>query len=64
MEEFFKPGSEIALFKNEMDLPEKVKHYLARPEERKSITEAAKARIHRDHHYTKRVERMLSLLRK
>jgi len=59
--EFFEPGIEIALYEGERDLPERVRYYLEHEEERKSTTEAAKARILREHTSRHRAQQMLDM---
>jgi len=60
MPEFFIENSEIALYNDELDLPQKVRYFLDHPEERKEITKAAKQRIQKDHLFTQRVRTILS----
>ncbi|MBI3852519.1 MAG: glycosyltransferase [Verrucomicrobia bacterium] len=49
---FFSAGHEVAVFRSEADLPEKVKYYLANPEERLRIRAAGHRRC-RDSRYTR-----------
>ena len=55
IEEYFVPGEEIALFENESDLLEKIRHYEAHPDERERVRKAGYARALRDHTYERRV---------
>ncbi|RJP27842.1 MAG: glycosyltransferase family 1 protein [Candidatus Omnitrophota bacterium] len=60
MQEFFAPETEITLYKTAADLTEKIGYYLDHAEERKSITQAAKKRIMKDHSYIQRARRILA----
>lgn len=57
--DYFIPHEEIALFQGARDVAQQVRYYLERPEKRKSMAEAARRRILRDHSYAKRVQRMV-----
>ncbi len=59
--DFFAPGREVATFDSRADLLEKVKYYLAHPDERKAIAEAGCRRAHRDHTYEIRLRRLLEI---
>jgi len=59
LSEYFEIGSEVVTFEGRADLREKVEYYLARPEERQRIAEAATKRAHRDHTFEKRLEVLL-----
>ncbi len=58
IKEFFEPDQEIVLYETPEELSEKVEYYLAHPEERKVITDAAKERILKDHPYEKRAKQI------
>lgn len=62
LHEFFEPETEIALFQDARDVRQKIAHYLNHPDERKSITEAAKSRIQKDHLFSQRVQLILKNL--
>ncbi len=62
LKEFFDPEREIALFRGPEDVAEKVEYYLSRPEERQTISAAAKDRILRDHSFEHRTQRILEIL--
>ncbi len=62
MKEFFEPETEIALYEDANELRQKVEYYLDHPDERRAITEAAKARIQTDHTFTRRVKPILKNL--
>jgi spore maturation protein CgeB len=53
--DYFEPGVECVTFRGPDDLLEKVRHYLARPEERAAIARRGLARAWRDHTYQKRL---------
>lgn len=60
--DFFEPGQEVATFDSRADLLEKVRHYLAHPDERKAIAWAGCDRAHRDHTYEIRLRRLLGIV--
>jgi spore maturation protein CgeB len=60
--EFFEPGREVATFDSRADLVEKVRYYLAHPEEREAIAEAGCRRAHRDHTYEIRLHQFLRIV--
>lgn len=51
---FYEIGREIACYDGPRDLADKVKYYLARPDEREAIRSAGRARCLRDHTWHKR----------
>lgn len=55
----FEPGREIITFRDIDDLRAKIRYYLDRPDERRVVAEAARARTLRDHTYTERMASML-----
>ncbi len=59
---FFEPGREVAMFESSVDLVEKVKYYLAHPQEREAIAEAGCRRAHREHTYEVRLRRLLKIV--
>ena len=61
IQEFFKIGEEIITFYTIGDLLEKINYYLAHPEERKKIADAAYARAHKEHTFEKRLEKLLEI---
>lgn len=62
LDEVFEPGKEIVTFENVNDLKDKIKYYLAHPEERRSISERATARVHKEHTYAHRIQEMLQII--
>jgi spore maturation protein CgeB len=60
--DFFEPGREVATFDSRADLLEKVRYYLAHPEEREAIAEAGCRRAHRDHTYEIRLRQLLQIV--
>jgi len=58
----FEPGKEIVTFSNLSDLRDKIQYYLAHPEERKKITDAAYKRVVSEHTYGHRIREMLSVI--
>jgi spore maturation protein CgeB len=62
VQDFFEPGREVATFDCRADLLEKVRYYLAHPEEREAIAQAGCRRVHRDHTYEIRLRRLLEIV--
>jgi spore maturation protein CgeB len=60
--QYFEPGREIATFTGRADLLEKIRHYLARPDERARIAEAGQRRAHRDHTFSARLSQLLKTI--
>jgi len=60
--DYFEVGREVATFKGRGDLLEKVRYYLARPDERARIAAAGQARAHRDHTFAARLRVLLQTL--
>lgn len=59
----FEIDKEITIFKNEEELVEKVRYYLAHETERKHIARAGWERVQRDHTLDKRIHEITTLLR-
>lgn len=55
IKEYYEPGVECATFRGPDDLVEKVRHYLARPDERATIARHGLLRAWRDHTYHNRL---------
>lgn len=62
--DLYKVGEEIVCYKDEKDLKDKIKYYLAHPEERKAIALKGQQRAYCDHTYQKRLERIISIIEK
>jgi len=60
--ELFEPDREIAVFSDLAELRAKLDHYLAHPEERGRLAEAARQRVLAEHTYHHRLERMLAAI--
>ncbi|MBI4085295.1 MAG: glycosyltransferase [Candidatus Liptonbacteria bacterium] len=60
LERYYETGKEIAVYKNEEEIPEIVKYYLVHEEERKKIARAGYERTIRDHVYEKRFDEIFS----
>lgn len=56
-------GREIACYRNHIDLPEVLRYYLDRPEERRAIAKAGYERAMREHRWVHRFEAVLAMLR-
>ncbi len=59
LEEFLAPGREVAVFDNERELLDMAEHYLAHPEERAAMAQAARRRVLDEHTYYHRMETLL-----
>jgi len=64
IEATFEPGREIVTYEDREDFKEKLRHYLARPEELEEIGRRGQARCHRDHSADVRVKELQELFRK
>jgi spore maturation protein CgeB len=60
--EYYVPGKEIAVYKDENELVEKVKYYLSHEEVRKAIAHAGFNRTMKDHTYQKRFEQIFKAM--
>jgi spore maturation protein CgeB len=56
---FYRPGVEIATFKNRADLLSKIRHYLAHPQERNAVALSGFERTRREHTYESRFQEVL-----
>jgi spore maturation protein CgeB len=54
--EHFEPDKEVLIYRNQDELLDKVRHYLAHPEEAERIRQAGHARALRDHTYQHRFQ--------
>ncbi|KAF0232167.1 MAG: hypothetical protein FD177_2641 [Desulfovibrionaceae bacterium] len=64
MERLFEPGREVAVYGDPEEIPELVRHYLAHPEERARIAEAARKRVLAEHTYVTRMGQLLDVMKK
>lgn len=60
--ESFEAGKEVITFRNLPDLKEKIAYYLAHPEERAKVVQAARERVLKEHTYAHRLRSMLSII--
>lgn len=60
VENLFSPGRELALFSHEEELAGLIEHYLARPQERAAMAQAARRRVLAGHTYYHRMETVLA----
>lgn len=60
--DYFDVGREIVLYRNQEDLLEKIRHYLAHEEERAAIARAAHARVLKEHTWTQRFEQIFDAI--
>lgn len=59
IERLFDPGTEVVCFKNFDEIEPLARHYLAHPQERRKIAQAARKRILSEHSYEKRVDSLM-----
>lgn len=59
---FFEVGKECEAFRNERELLEKVRYYVAHPQERLAIAAAGQRRTLRDHLYSRRIGQLVDML--
>lgn len=62
--EFFEPGKEVETYQTKEELAEKIRYYLAHPDQRQKIAQAGQQRTLKDHTYKKRMEELTALLQK
>ena len=63
MEELFEPGREIVCYGDPGEIPDLVRHYLARDDARRKVTEAARSRILTEHTYDLRLSSLVRTMR-
>lgn len=63
LKEYYKLGEEIVVYKDNKDLVEKIKYYLAHLEEREEIVKRGYARTIRDHSTEKRFEEIFRMMK-
>ena len=63
LDELFVPGREIATYRDEDELVERLNHYLEHDDERREIAAAGQARTLREHTYRHRMQELLAILR-
>ncbi|MBU2101231.1 glycosyltransferase [Patescibacteria group bacterium] len=64
MKDYYKLGEEIVVYKNEKDLVEKIKYYLAHSDEREAIAKAGYERTQREHSTKQRFEDIFKMIGK
>jgi spore maturation protein CgeB len=64
LETMFKPGEEIACYKNIKELKYMVNFYLSHPQQREEIARKGYLRAYRDHTYARRMKELVSFIRK
>jgi spore maturation protein CgeB len=63
LSEMFEPGNEVAAYRTLEECIELVSYYLEHEEERASVAHAGQERTLRDHHYYKRMEEFVDIVR-
>lgn len=62
IQDYYVPGKEIVVFKNEADLVEKCKYFMEYEEERRAIAKAGYERTVKEHTYEKRFQEIFDVL--
>lgn len=60
----FEPGREMAVYADPAEIPDLVRHYLARPADRQRLATAGRARVLAEHTYEKRLEALAGAMKK
>ncbi len=63
MDNLLEPHKEIAFYKEQEEIPDLVRYYLAHPKERETITKAARRRILAEHTWAHRLQNLLQQMR-
>lgn len=63
MERLFEPGREVVFYIDPEEIPDMVRHYLAHPQERRAVAQAARVRVLAEHTYVHRMGQLLGLMR-
>ncbi len=63
MDDLFDVGRELAVYHDETDVVDAVRHYLGDAEARKAITQAGRRRVERDHTYAVRMRQLVEAAR-
>ncbi len=61
--EVLEVGREVVCYRHPEEIPDLVRFYLAHPEERRRLTQAARQRVLKEHTYVHRLQSMLALMR-
>lgn len=56
LDDYYRPGREVAVFEGIDDLAQKIRHFLANPQERDEIAQAGHVRTRREHTYASRFQ--------
>ncbi len=64
MENLFEPEKEVAVYSHPDEIPDKVRFYLDRPEERRRIAQAARRRVLAEHTYPLRLRKLFAVMKK
>ena len=63
MDDLFTPGQEVIFYREPEEVPELIRYYLARPDARKRIAEAARKRVLKEHTYAHRLQNLIARMR-
>ena len=63
LSDYYKDGEEIVIFKNDQDMIEKIKYYLAHEDKRKKIANAGHKRTLKDHTYEERFREIFKIVK-
>ncbi|MFP4031375.1 MAG: glycosyltransferase [Desulfococcaceae bacterium] len=64
LERWYRPGEEVAVFRNSLELAGRIRHFLDRPAERDAVARAGHQRTRREHTYEHRLEEVLRFARR
>lgn len=62
MDLLFEPGREVVAYASPEEIPELLRHYLRRPQDRKRISQAARRRVLQEHTYDLRMSKLLKTM--
>ena len=64
MENLFEPGAEVVAYDHPGEIPALVRHYLAHPQERAKVAQAARRRVLAQHTYVARMQELVDVMRR
>jgi spore maturation protein CgeB len=64
LDRWYRPGEEVAVFRNSSELAARIRHYLNRPAERDAVARAGHDRTRREHIYENRLAEVLRFARR
>lgn len=64
LDRWYRPGQEVAVFRNSTELANQIRHYLSHPDDRDAVARAGHDRTRREHTYEHRLEAVLRFARR